>query len=231
LLNNLKKKKLPLHILINNAGIMNTPFTRTKDGFEQQFGVNHLSHFLLTMSLLDILILSSPSKIINLSSEAHRIGNANYNDVRAQTSDGYFGWKAYARSKLATIYFTRELSTRLEGTGVTVNSVHPGIVDTELSRHSNFLVYLYFKIFSKTSEEGALTTLAVACDPIADRVSGEYWTNCKVTRSSHLSHSTLNQRKLWNMSIKWTGIDKDPSISIPNIPHSKENGLDVLSKI
>jgi NAD(P)-dependent dehydrogenase (short-subunit alcohol dehydrogenase family) len=121
-----------LHILINNAGIMACPKAMTKDGFEAQIGTNHMGHFLLTNLLLDLLKQSSPSRIVVLSSLFHWYGRINKEDLNSEKS--YWKWLAYGQSKLANILFTRELARRLEGTGVTVNSCHPGAVNTELTK-------------------------------------------------------------------------------------------------
>lgn len=121
-----------LHILINNAGVMAAPKGFTKDGFEMQIGTNHMGHFLLTNLLLDLLKQSSPSRIVVVSSLFHWYGRINREDLNSEKS--YWRWIAYGQSKLANILFARELSKRLEGTGVTVNSLHPGAVKTGLTR-------------------------------------------------------------------------------------------------
>lgn len=118
---------------MNNAGIMACPKSLTEDGFESQFGVNHLGHFLLTNLLLDLLKKSAPSRIVNLSSIVHVFGRINKKDLNGDQF--YNSWFAYAQSKLANILFTRELARRLKGTGVTANSLHPGLVYTGLHKH------------------------------------------------------------------------------------------------
>jgi NAD(P)-dependent dehydrogenase (short-subunit alcohol dehydrogenase family) len=129
-----------LHGLVNNAGVMNTPKGKTADGFETQFGTNHLGHFLLTELLLDRLKRSRPARIVNLSSAYHdraqgREGVIDFDDLHFETR-AYDGWRAYAQSKLANVLHARELAARLEGTGVTAVSVHPGWVKTRLIRHT-----------------------------------------------------------------------------------------------
>lgn len=129
-----------LHGLLNNAGVMNTPEQKTADGFEMQFGVNHLGHFLLTELLLEALKKGAPSRIVNVSSCYHdkaqgREGDIHFDDLGYDTRK-YDGWEAYAQSKLANLLHARELAKRLEGTGVVAVSVHPGWVRTELMRHS-----------------------------------------------------------------------------------------------
>ena len=113
-----------LHILINNAGVMICPKLSTSDGYEMQFGVNHLGHFLLTNLLLDLIKAASPSRIVIVSSEAHKFGEIKRDDLMSDKS--YSKYKAYGQSKLANILFGRELAKKLEGTNVTVNSCHPG---------------------------------------------------------------------------------------------------------
>lgn len=121
-----------LNILINNAGVMACPKALTKDGFEIQIGTNHMGHFLLTNLLLDLLKQSSPSRVVVVSSLFHWYGRINKEDLNSEKS--YWKWLAYGQSKLANILFTRELSRKLEGTGVTANVLHPGAVKTELMK-------------------------------------------------------------------------------------------------
>ncbi|XP_050478961.1 retinol dehydrogenase 13-like isoform X4 [Bombus huntii] len=134
-------KKRKLHILINNAGVMRCPKMYTQEGIELQFGVNHIGHFLLTNLLLDTLKDSAPSRIVNVSSSAHKRGKIKFDDLNNEKT--YEPGEAYAQSKLANILFTKELANKLKGTGVTVNAVHPGIVRTEITRYmgiyQNFL--------------------------------------------------------------------------------------------
>jgi retinol dehydrogenase 12 len=126
-----------LHILINNAGVMACPKAMTKDGFEMQIGTNHMGHFLLTNLLLDLLKQTAPARIVNVSSLFHWYGRINRDDLNSEKS--YWRWIAYGQSKIANILFTRELARRLEGTGVTANSLHPGAVRTELMRDVDLL--------------------------------------------------------------------------------------------
>ena len=132
------KEEPRIDILINNAGVMHTPYTKTEDGFELQFGVNHLAHFLLTNLLLDRIKESPSGRIVNLTSLGHKWGTINFDDLHGEKSYSQTG--AYFQSKLANILFTRSLAKRLQGTNVTAYSVHPGAVNTELVRHHPFLV-------------------------------------------------------------------------------------------
>ena len=143
--NAFREEKLPLHILVLNAGVMAPEWGVTVDGVEQQFGVNHLGHFALTNFLVDILKSSAPARVVTVTSAAAFlpdvlsavIGRAppNYTDVLADAQPRYWRWEKYAESKLANILFTQELARRLAGTRVFCNSVHPGAVSTELTRH------------------------------------------------------------------------------------------------
>ena len=170
-----------LDILVNNAGVLACPYQKTEDGFEMQFGVNHLGHFLLTILLLDLLKRSAPSRIINVSSLAHKFafGGINFDDIHFERN--YFNYGAYNHSKLANLLFTSELSKRLEGTHVTANALHPGAVSTDLQRHSfisNALVSPLRWYFFKTAEQGAQTTIYCAVSEEMEGVSGKYLAEC-----------------------------------------------------
>jgi len=122
-----------LDILITNASVMVCPYTKTEHGFEMQFGVNHLGHFLLTNLLLDHLKEAPAARIVNVSSRGYTFGKINFDDLQSEQS--YEPWAAYGRSKLANILFSRSLAKCLQGTNVTTNSLHPGMVRTDLARH------------------------------------------------------------------------------------------------
>jgi NAD(P)-dependent dehydrogenase (short-subunit alcohol dehydrogenase family) len=135
-----KSRHTTLNCLVNNAGVMNTPESKTTDGFEMQFGTNHLGHFLLTNLLTDLLKASAPSRVVNLSSVYHndcqgRVGHINFEDLNFETRK-YDGWLSYSQSKLANLLHARELARRLDGTGVTAASVHPGFVRSNLINHT-----------------------------------------------------------------------------------------------
>lgn len=165
-----------LDVLINNAG-WTGPRCLTVDGFESQIGVNHMGHFLLTNLLLDTLKASVPSRIITLTSVAHRVGKINKLDLNSDKS--YHSFLAYAQSKLANILFTRELSKQLAGTGVTANSVNPGPVHTSITKNINIFIRLFWVpiswAFFKTPEKGAQTSIRLAVDPNLERVTGKYF--------------------------------------------------------
>lgn len=171
-----------LDILINNAGIMACPKYFTEDGFEMQIGVNHMGHFLLTNLLLDLIKKSVPSRIVNVSSMAHQYGKINKEDLNSEKS--YSPIAAYNQSKLANVMFTRELAKRLEGSGVSVYSLHPGVINTELGRHlgdslcagfSSKIIKPISWTLNKTPKAGAQTTITCAVDPDLEHVTGEYF--------------------------------------------------------
>ncbi|XP_031616470.1 retinol dehydrogenase 12-like [Contarinia nasturtii] len=209
-----KEKENRLDILINNAGVMRCPHSLTKDGFEMQLGVNHMGHFLLTNLLLDLIKKSSPSRIINVSSSAHLKGEIKTSDLNSEKS--YDAGDAYNQSKLANILFTRELARKLSGTGVTVNAVNPGLVDTKITRHMGVFKSFSGVIFKpltwpflKTSRSGAQTTLMVALDPKFDSISGLYYSNCEKAQVSEAAKNKTVGEWLWKVSEKWTNLDEN----------------------
>lgn len=156
-----------LDLLINNAGVMVPPYTKTKDGFELQMGTNHLGHFALTLQLLPIIENTPNSRIVNVSSSAHKYGNINFEDFTWENRK-YKAWRAYGDSKIANLYFTNELGKRLANSDkqVLVTSAHPGWTATELQRHSGLFDYLN-QFFAMSIEQGALPTLRAAFDESA----------------------------------------------------------------
>lgn len=165
-----------LDVLINNAGLTG-PKRFTTDGFEEQIGVNHMGHFLLTNLLLEILQKSAPSRVITLSSVAHRIGKIKRDDLNSERS--YHSLLAYAQSKLANILFSRELARRMSGSGVTSNAVNPGPVYTSLPKDVNFLAKMFWVpasfFFFKSPEQGAQTSIRLAVDPRLETTTGRYF--------------------------------------------------------
>lgn len=208
-----KTEQNRLDVLINNAGVMRCPKSTTKEGFELQMGVNHLGHFLLTHLLLDYLKASAPSRIINVSSIAHTRGFIDTSDFNSEKD--YDPKKAYEQSKLANILFTRELAKRLKDTGVTVNALHPGIVDSELMRHmpvvSSFFgkifVYPFLWLFSKYPSSGAQTSIYCALDPYLENVTGQYFADCKKADVSENAKDDKMGLWLWKLSEKWCRIE------------------------
>uniref|UniRef100_A0A8C2YPD8 Retinol dehydrogenase 14 n=1 Tax=Chinchilla lanigera TaxID=34839 RepID=A0A8C2YPD8_CHILA len=201
-----------LDVLINNAGVFQCPYMKTEDGFEMQFGVNHLGHFLLTNLLLGLLKSSAPSRIVVVSSKLYKYGDINFEDLNSEAS--YNKSFCYSRSKLANILFTRELARRLEGTNVTVNVLHPGIVRTNLGRHIHIpllakpLFNLVSWAFFKTPLEGAQTSIYLASSPEVEGVSGKYFGDCKEEELLPKAMDESVARKLWDISEVMVGILK-----------------------
>ncbi|KAH8277835.1 hypothetical protein KR018_008507, partial [Drosophila ironensis] len=199
-----KQEQDKLHVLINNAGVFQTSRCLTKDGFEMQLGVNHMGHFLLTHLLLDVLKKSAPSRIVNVASMAHMQGTIKIDDLNSEKS--YSGIGAYSQSKLANILFTRELARRLEGTGVAVNSLHPGTIKTEILRNLSapmkFLLKPVIWTFFKTPKSGAQTTLYAALDPDLKGVSGMYFSDCKPKDVASAAKDDKTAKFLWEESEK-----------------------------
>nr|XP_014091931.2 retinol dehydrogenase 12 [Bactrocera oleae] len=203
---NYKKIESRLDILINNAGIMHCPRMVTQDGFEMQIGVNHLGHFYLTNLLLDLLKKSAPSRIVVLSSLAHKMGPFKNNDFLSERS--YSPSKVYSHSKIANILFARELAKRLQGTKVTINSLHPGVVESELMRHHTIIENPLFRPiatalkwpFFKTTPNGAQTTIYAALDPDLELVSGAYFADCKPKKTAAVARDDDLAKWLWDES-------------------------------
>ena len=196
-----------LDILINNAGVLTNEKRFTEDGFELHMGVNYLGHFLLTNLLLDMLRTSAPSRIINVSSMAHKMHNLDRENLMSDRDFSKF--RAYGRSKLAIILFTKELSRKLEGTKVTVNTCHPGFVQTEINgkyAKSNILIKL-IATFVKTPLEGAQTHIKLAVDPKLQTVSGKYFSHCKEDETSADANIAETARWLWEESSILVALD------------------------
>ncbi|XP_064202191.1 retinol dehydrogenase 12-like [Anguilla rostrata] len=206
----INKEEEQVNILINNAGIMMCPFSKTVDGFEMQFGVNHLGHFLLTHLLFDLIKKSAPARIINLSSMAHAWGTIKLDDINSEK--GYSDKKAYGQSKLANILCTRSLAQRLQGTGVTVYAVHPGVVQTELWRHLSAplkVTFAVMKPFTKTSVQGAQTSIYCAVAPELENETGQYYSDCAQANPSTAAKDDVMAQKLWELSCQMLGITWD----------------------
>jgi NAD(P)-dependent dehydrogenase (short-subunit alcohol dehydrogenase family) len=194
-----------LDVLINNAGAYHTHRTTTGDGFETTFGVNHLGYVLLTRLLLERLKASAPARIVNVSSRAHEGQTMDFDDL--QSERGYKGMRTYGRSKLANLLFTYELARRLEGTGVTANALHPGVVATGFGKNNAGLTRTLFSILHVagrpwiiTPAEGAATSIYLASSPDVEGVSGRYFARSRERASSAASHDIEAARRLWDVS-------------------------------
>lgn len=205
-----------IDLLINNAGVMYVPNREpTRDGFEMQFGTNHLGHFALTGLLLDHLLTVDGSRIVTVSSVGHRImARIRFEDPHFET--GYNRVQAYGQSKLANLLFTYELQRRLKlkGAPTIAAAAHPGFSDTELMRYiPGFVPDFVWKIATQPASMGALSTLRAATDPAVQ--GGQYYGpdgigevkgHPKVVASSEQSHNEDIQRRLWTMSEELTGV-------------------------
>ncbi|KAM6211704.1 LOW QUALITY PROTEIN: polyprenol dehydrogenase [Sarcoramphus papa] len=217
-----KAKDCPLHVLVNNAGVMLVPERKTEDGFEEHFGLNYLGHFLLTNLLLDTLKQSGThshnARIITVSSATHYVGKLHLNDLQSRCSYSPHG--AYAQSKLALVLFTYRLQHLLTANGshVTANVVDPGVVNTELYKHVFWVVkvakWMTAWLFFKTPEEGASTTIYAAVSPEMEGAGGCYLYNEERTKSADIAYDEELQRRLWTESCKMVGIS-DESSGVP----------------
>jgi NAD(P)-dependent dehydrogenase (short-subunit alcohol dehydrogenase family) len=207
-----------LNLLINNAGIMAPPRSETADGFESQFGVNHLGHFALTGLLLPLLLKTEGSRVVTVSSNGHKLGKVDFDDLQATKKYSRNG--QYCMSKLANLLFTHELQRRLEKRGAPTSAVacHPGVSGTELGRELpsilELLRPLFNRILAQSPADGALPTLRVATDPAVK--GGEYYGPSRrfesvgppvLARSTRASHDEAVAAKLWQRSIELTGVD------------------------
>ncbi len=195
-----------LDVLLNNAGILTRNRRLTADEFEVQFFVNHLAYFLLTGLLLDLLRESAPSRIVNVASTAHSRGTIDFDNLQGETH--YNGWQQYGNTKLANIVFTYELARRLEGSGVTANCLHPGVIHTNLmSNYSIVLSGLWHLLrwFFKQPEEGARTPVYLASSPAVAGESGGYYRDCGPMGTTEESNDPAVQRRLWEASETLTG--------------------------
>ncbi|NDJ84268.1 MAG: SDR family oxidoreductase [Chloroflexi bacterium] len=194
-----------LDVLINNAGTIPSQRMTTVDGLEMQFAVNHLSYFLLTNLLLDTLKRSAPSRIINVTSQAHQGATIHFDDL--QTEQNYTPSRVYARTKLANVLFTYELARRLEGTGVTVNCLHPGVIATKLAQnYTGHTGPLDKRPAGDSPEKGAETPLYLATAPELADVTGKYFVKKQQAKSSGVSYNGEIAQRLWNVSAELTGL-------------------------
>jgi retinol dehydrogenase 12 len=195
-----------LDVHVNNAGGIWLRRQQTVDGLEMTFAVNHLAYFLLTSLLLEVLKATAPSRIVNVSSLAHRGATMPFADLMGTRH--YRGWPAYKQSKLANLLFTYELARRLEGTGVTVNALHPGFVATGFGGSNGWrgsLLQWLARWFGLTPEEGAQTIVYLAASPAVAGVSGRYFVKEQAVPSSRASYDEAAQKRLWQVSEELTG--------------------------
>ncbi len=208
-----------LHVLINNAGLILSQHTLTAEGFEATFGINHLGHFLLTQRLLARIRASAPARIVVVSSDAHRRSFGLDFDHLASPRR-YAAYRVYADSKLANLYFVRELARLLQGTGVTVNAVHPGVVATGFAADGDVRgplawFYRWSRPLLRTAAEGASTVVFVATAPELDQVTGEYFANCRRVRPSRVARDDQAARRLWELSSELLAIGSQRDAASP----------------
>jgi len=195
------QRKYPrLDVLINNAGVYTPHREVTPDGLERTFEVNYLSGFLLTHLLLDLLKKSAPSRIVNVSSRAHSGGTIHFDDLQGEQRYGGFG--AYGQSKLAQILFTQELARRLQGTRVTVNACHPGVIRTNLGMGGTSAVVRFVRMFFKGPEKGAETPIYLSVSPEVAGVTGKYFANKRLREPSRAAQDPDVARRLFDVSVK-----------------------------
>ncbi|MFV1992197.1 MAG: SDR family oxidoreductase [Acidimicrobiales bacterium] len=195
----------PLHVLINNAGLILTDRTESEDGIEATFAINHLGPFLLTELLLDRLKQSAPARVVTVSSVAHRFSDIDFDDINYTKK--YRGMQAYGRSKLANILFTRELARRLEGTEVTANAAHPGPVASNFGHNNSGIMAALVKVtapFMRSTAKGAETSIYLATSPEVDGVTGQYFANSRQKQPSKAAMNDADAERLWDISREMT---------------------------
>ena len=205
-----------LQLLVNNAGVMYTPFERTAEGFEMQFGTNHLGHFLLTCLLVPALVAGAPSRVVNLSSGGHRGSDIVWDDVNYERRE-YEKFSAYGQSKTANILFSVELDRRLGDRGVHAYAVHPGMIATELGRHMSRDDFAQMAERAKaapsgglpprkTVEQGAATSVWAATAPELDGQGGTYLADAEVTDDhAPWARDPESAKRLWALSEEMVG--------------------------
>ena len=198
-----------LHVLVNNAGVLRMRRKLTVEGLELTFALNHLAYFLLTQLLLDRLRESAPARIVNVSSGAHARARLDFDDL--QNKRRFRGMRVYGQSKLANVLFTYELARRLEGSGVTANCLHPGLVATRFGSGNHGVMGRAMRLgarlmrpFALSPARGAGTSIYLATSPEVEHMSGRYFVDSKATQSSHASYDEESARRLWEASEQLT---------------------------
>jgi retinol dehydrogenase 12 len=193
-----------IDVLINNAGALFARRRLTQDGLEFTFALNHMAYFVLTEGLRERLLASRPARIINTASAAHQDATLDFDDL--QSANNYRALKAYSRSKLCNILFTRELARRLQGTGVTANCLHPGFVATRFGDQSGgpiaHVVWLA-KFFAISPAKGAETIVYLASSPDVAATTGQYFYKCLPTTPSSQARDDRSALLLWQRSADW----------------------------
>lgn len=197
----------PLHVLVNNAGLITTERLETPDGHEMQLAVNHLAPFLLTNLLLDLLRASAPARVVTVSSVAHRwAGRLDLDDLESRR---YRPMRVYAKTKLMNVLFTRELARRLAGTTVTANCVHPGNVATRFGHNTTGVLNWGSRLISRlrrTPAAGAATVVHLCAAPELADVSGAYFADERARPPGRHARRDDDARRLWDVSARLTGL-------------------------
>jgi NAD(P)-dependent dehydrogenase (short-subunit alcohol dehydrogenase family) len=205
-----KRRYRQLHVLVNNAGAVYDSRRESVDGIELTLALNHLSYFLLTNLLLDTIVASAPARIVNVASDAHRMTSINFDDLQAKQK--YSGFRVYGQSKLANILFTKELARRLQGTNVTTNSVHPGLVATGFARNNagllNFLFGWILRPFARTPEKGAETPIYLASASKVQGLTGLYFSDKQPVTPTAAAQDMAAAERLWQVSAELTKLSK-----------------------
>jgi NAD(P)-dependent dehydrogenase (short-subunit alcohol dehydrogenase family) len=194
-------------VLVNNAGAMFSSRRVTPDGLEMTFALNHMSYFVMTAALLGKLEASAPARIVSTASAAHLGAKLDFDDLQGENS--YSGFRAYGRSKLCNILFTRELAHRLQGTGVVANCLHPGFVATRFGDQSGGVIgslFPVFKLFGRSPDKGADTIVYLASSPDVTSDSGFYFFDRRKAAPSAVAQDEQAARKLWAVSETLAGV-------------------------
>jgi len=190
-----------IDLLVNNAGAFYDKRTVTEDNLELTFAVNHIGYFLLTQLLLDKIKKAPKARIVNVASQAQMMGSIYFDDINLEK--GFMPMKAYAQSKLANIMFTFELAEKLKDTGITVNCLHPGVVNTGFSKNGTSLFTTLFNSASRffmTPEQGAQTSIWLATSPEVEGISGKYFARKKEIRAKKIAYDKQARKRLWELS-------------------------------
>jgi NAD(P)-dependent dehydrogenase (short-subunit alcohol dehydrogenase family) len=195
-----------LDVLINNAALMPSQRQVGPDGIEMQLAINHLAHFLLTHLLLDAVKASPQGRIVNVSSELHLRAKLDLDNLQGDSNYGIGGIGHYSETKLMNVMFTFELAHKLAGTAVTCNTLHPGVIKTELVRGLPFFVQAGFRLFAKSVDEGAATSIYVASSDEGGEVTGKYFDNRKIAPHNPQADDAALRAKFWQISAEMTGL-------------------------
>lgn len=200
-----------IDVLLNNAGAMHTTRKTTEDGFEMTFGVNHLGYFLLTLELLPLLRAAPAARIVNVASDAHSAAKLDLDDLNWEKRS-YSSFPVYGTSKLCNILFTRELARRLEGTSITANSLHPGVVRTGFGKNDGGFLASIVKlvgVFLISPDSGASTSVYLCSSPDVDGVSGRYFAKSRQIEPRRAGRDDASALGLWQRSAELVGVSPE----------------------